>query len=188
MIQELTRSMHGFVEGLPEALQGLGVFLVGLVPLVEGEGAAMIGVIAGVSPWVAAPAAVLGNLLAVGLLVYAAHGTRSALARRRAAGEGSTASGTAPASVADDTADPRRARLRRRFESWGVPGVSLVGPWLLIPGHLAAPAMVSFGASRNRVMAWQAVAIVLYSGLAAVLAALLMHAVGVQATAETFGL
>lgn len=83
---DLMNTAREFVMGLPDGLQGLGVFLAGLVPFVEGEGAGLIGVVVGVHPWVAIPAAVLGNLLAVALLVYAAHGVRSAVTARRDGG------------------------------------------------------------------------------------------------------
>lgn len=160
---DLMGTAREFVMGLPEALQGVGVFLVSFIPFVEGEGAAIIGVVAGISPWLAIPVGILGNLLVVALLVYAAHGARGAiLQRRQAPGE--------PAS---------RPLLRERFERWGVPGLSLVGPWVFVPGHVAAPAMVSFGAGRHYVMAWQVVAIVLYTAVGGLLAHGLMAGMGV---------
>ena len=160
---DLMGTAREFVMGLPEALQGVGVFLVSFIPFVEGEGAAIIGVVAGISPWLAIPVGIVGNLLVVALLVYAAHGARGAiLQRRQARGE--------PAS---------RSLLRERFERWGVPGLSLVGPWVFVPGHVAAPAMVSFGAGRHYVMARQVVAIVLYTAVGGLLAHGLMAGMGV---------
>lgn len=176
---DLMNTAREFVMGLPDGLQGLGVFLVSFIPFVEGEGAGLIGVVAGVHPWVAIPAAVLGNLLAVALLVYAAHGVRSAVTARRPA----TAGVAAPAAGPGTPTDERRTILQRRFEAWGVPGLTLLGPWFLVPGHVAAPAMVSFGASRNRVMVWQAVAIVLYTAMTAGVAYGLMAWAGVHGAA-----
>lgn len=203
MITDLMTLARDFVTGLPEALQGVGVFLVSLIPFVEGEGAALIAVIAGVSPWLAVPAAVLGNLLAVWLLVRAAAGMRGAVTARAAARRAAVApaedrlrepvlagvgvadapaaptEGTRAADVVADAPaaapgvpadDAKRTALRRRFEAWGVAGLSLLGPWFFVPGHVAAPAMVSFGASPRRVMAWQVVAIVLYTGFTAAVA------------------
>lgn len=69
---DLMNTAREFVMGLPEALQGVGVFLVSFIPFVEGEGAAIIGVVAGISPWLAVPVGIVGNLLVVALLVYAA--------------------------------------------------------------------------------------------------------------------
>ncbi|WP_245829662.1 hypothetical protein [Micrococcus lylae] len=156
-----------FVMGLPEALQGVGVFLVSFIPFVEGEGAAIIGVLAGISPWLAVPVGIVGNFLVVALLVYAAHGARGALMGRRAARRGDRAPATADGDRAPESAG--RALLRERFERWGVPGLSLIGPWVFVPGHVAAPAMVSFGASRDYVMVWQTVAIVLYTAVGGLL-------------------
>lgn len=180
---DLMNTAREFVMGLPDGLQGLGVFLVSFIPFVEGEGAGLIGVVVGVHPWVAIPAAVLGNLLAVALLVYAAHGVRSAATARR----GVAADAGVPATGHGTPVAERNVHLRRRFEAWGVPGLSLLGPWFLIPGHVAAPAMVSFGANRHRVMAWQAVAIVLYTALTACVAFGLVSWSGVrEATPGTF--
>ena len=39
---DLMNTAREFVMGLPDGLQGLGVFLAGLVPFVEGEGAGLI--------------------------------------------------------------------------------------------------------------------------------------------------
>lgn len=159
-----------FVSGLPEALQGFGVFLVSFIPWVEGEGAALIGVLVGVGPWLAIPAAAVGNVLIVAALVHVAGGTRAAVLRRRGrARADGTAAGVAasPADVAPPAAD---ARMRERFERWGVPGVSMIGPWLFLPGHVAGPAMVGLGATKGYVMAWQAVSIVVYTGFTGLLA------------------
>lgn len=160
-----------FVSGLPEALQGLGVFLVSFIPWVEGEGAALIGVLVGVSPWLAIPVAVVGNVLVVAALVYAVGGTRDAVLRRR---RSAVAAGVGPvgADLRDDVAPPAAdARMRERFERWGVPGVSMLGPWVFLPGHVAGPAMVGLGATKGYVMLWQVVSIVVYTVFTGLLAA-----------------
>lgn len=164
---DLMGTAREFVMGLPEALQGVGVFLVSFIPFVEGEGAAIIGVLAGISPWLAVPVGIVGNFLVVALLVYAAHGARGALMGRRAARRGDRAPATADGGWTPESAG--RALLRERFERWGVPGLSLIGPWVFVPGHVAAPAMVSFGANRDYVMVWQTVAIVLYTAVGGLL-------------------
>lgn len=172
---DLMGTAREFVMGLPEALQGVGVFLVSFIPFVEGEGAAIIGVLAGISPWLAVPVGIVGNFLVVALLVYAAHGARGALMGRRAARRGDRA--PEPARRAPESAS--RALLRERFERWGVPGLSLIGPMIFIPGHVAAPAMVSFGANRDYVMVWQTVAIVVYTTVGGLLIYGLLARMGV---------
>ncbi len=197
---DLMGTAREFVMGLPETLQGVGVFLVSFIPFVEGEGAAIIGVIAGISPWLAIPVGVLGNLLVVALLVYAAHGARGAVLNRRAArreqvpamagtpgGQGRFTDNLGRGGHGQPNDDARagmtepasRSLLRERFERWGVPGLSLIGPWVFVPGHVAAPAMVSFGACRHYVMVWQVVAIVLYTAVGGLLAHTLMTGMGV---------
>ena len=158
-----------FVAGLPEGLQGLGVLLVAAIPMVEGEGAAIIGVLLKINPWIVVPAAVLGNVIAVALLIWAADGTRQTVRRRRIAPASDASDVAATASVRGGETE-REARMRERFDRWGVPGVSLLGPWLMVPGHVSGPAMVGFGAERGAVMLWQAVSIVLYTALGAAVA------------------
>ena len=60
-----------------------------------------------------------------------------------------------------------------------MPGLSLLGPLVMIPGHASAPAMVSFGASKNSVMAWQAVSIVAYTTVTGLLVYGVLHGIGV---------
>ena len=55
----------------------------------------------------------------------------------------------------------RRAKLRQRFDKYGVAGVSLLGQTLL-PSQITAAAMVSFGASRNSVIFWQVISIIMW--------------------------
>ncbi len=196
---DLMNTAREFVTGLPEALQGMGVFLVSFIPFVEGEGAAVIGVLAGIDPWLAAPVAALGNILVIAILVYTAHGVRGAVLNRRAArrepvpamaGASDGRDGFPNDSTwgRDDfpnesaggqkQGSASRALLRERFERWGVPGLSLIGPLIFIPGHAAAPAMVSFGASKDYVMVWQVVSIVLYTAVTASLLAFALMKMG----------
>ena len=83
-------------------------------------------------------------------------------------------------------ADRRSARPaskgRQRFDRWlvryGVPGASLLGP-LAIPTQFMSAALVAGGTPRRWVLLWQAVAIAVWTTLAAVSAwAALTYAVG----------
>lgn len=82
------------------------------------------------------------------LLVFGAHRLRSRFAKR----------------------EPKRStrRLRKMFDRWGVPGVSLLGQTVL-PSQITSMAMVSFGASRNAVAGWQIVSIVMWGTLFGIL-------------------
>src|SRR5699024_6932595 len=64
---------------------------------------------------------------------------------------------------------PKRQRLKRMFDKFGVPGVSLLGQTLL-PSQITSSAMVGFGANRNVVAIWQVVSIILWGVLCGVLA------------------
>jgi hypothetical protein len=66
---------------------------------------------------------------------------------------------------------PKRQRLKRMFDKFGVPGVSLLGQTLL-PSQITSSAMVGFGANRNVVAIWQVVSIILWGVLFGVLATL----------------
>ena len=65
---------------------------------------------------------------------------------------------------------PRRERLKRSFDRWGVPGVSLLGQTVL-PSQITSAAMVGFGASQRQVIVWQIVSIVMWGVVFGALAA-----------------
>ena len=69
----------------------------------------------------------------------------------------------------DAPVSPRRQRLRRSFDRFGVAGVSLLGQTIL-PSQITAMALVSFGASRNAVIFWQVISIALLGTAFATLA------------------
>lgn len=163
---DLIQDLQQFTESLPAALQFLGVAVSALIPFVEGEGAAIIGAVTGISPWLSIPVAILANLGIVTVIVLSFDRARTAVLNRR------IARGRAPAPLS-----PRQRRTRRAFERYGVPGVSLLGPFLL-PTHFTSAALVSFGAAKGYVIAWQAAAITLYAGVFGGLFYALMGALG----------
>ncbi|QJW34909.1 hypothetical protein [Cellulosimicrobium protaetiae] len=137
-LQELTQS-------LPPLLRWVGVLLAGAVPYVEAEGAAVLGVVAGVNPVVAILAGIVGNAIALAVVIWLIGAARSGVTRHRVAEK-----------------SPKRQRMRRVFDRYGVPGVSLLGP-LLLPSHVTAAAMVGFGAPRSRVFVWGVIAVSLWA-------------------------
>lgn len=144
------QNLQSFTQSLPETVQFLGVLLASIIPFVESYGAAMIGVIVGVGPWVSIPVAVAGNIVIVVAIVLLADRIRAFIIQRR------TDRGRPPR---EETESGRK--VRRAFDRYGVAGVSLLGP-LLLPTHFLAAAMVSFGARRGVVAAWQSVGIAVY--------------------------
>ncbi len=122
------------------------VMLAGAIPFVESYFAGPLGIVAGMVPALAIAAAIVGNVISMVIVVLLAGRVR-------------TASGADQKELT-----PRRQRFKDRFDRWGVPGVSLLGQTLL-PSQITSGLMVGFGASRQQVIIWQIVSIILW-GLA----------------------
>lgn len=140
--------LQNWTQDLPVALQWLGVILVSAIPFVESYFGAPIGILAGLPPVVAIIAAVVGNMLSLILVVYVAHWVRTAILHKR------------PRQM-DPEKSAKREKVRRIFDRFGVPGVSILGP-LALPSQFTAPLMVSFGASRHAVTLWMLVSVILW--------------------------
>ena len=160
-------SLQSFADSFPAALQWLAVMLVGAIPFVESYGGAVLGIVVGVPTPVAILAAIIGNVIAMSLTVWIASSLRAtATARKKVAAGISAETDDEP-----QTPEPSRGkqRIRQLFDRFGVPGVSVLGQWAL-PSHLTAPTLVGFGASRNSVIVWQTVGIILWGVTFGVLA------------------
>lgn len=154
-ITRITTQFHELVAEVPELLQPLIVAAAGAVPFVEGEVAAIIGVVGDLHPVVAGLAAATGNFLCVLLVVVLGGRARDAVVQRPGR---------------DTTEKPQskgRARFQRWFTRFGVPGASILGP-LAIPTQFTAATLAGAGVAKNRILVWQAVAIVLWTTLATV--------------------
>ena len=147
-IADLVLGFQNLVTQLPEWLSPLIVAAAGAVPFIEGEGAASIGIVGGVNPIIAAIAGIIGNFVAVALVVLVG-------ARIRVAATAGRAGSPQPEK-------PRMAKFQRAFNQYGVVGVSLLGP-LLLPTHFTAAALVGVGVPKGRVLLWQGIAIVLWT-------------------------
>lgn len=141
----MLETLHSFAASFPGWLQWLAVALVAAIPFVESHFGALIGVAIGLPPTIAVIAAIVGNTASV--LVFLLAGTG---ARRITRGRG-------PA-----TTSPRQEKLRRLFQRFGVPGVSLIGQ-MVIPNQFSTAAMVTFGAPRRTVALWQVAGITLWA-------------------------
>ncbi|WP_159617905.1 small multidrug efflux protein [Arthrobacter zhaoguopingii] len=167
----LSEGLQDFVNQVPEVLQPLGVGLVGMIPYVEGEGSAALGIIAGVNPIVAGIAGAVGNFLSVLVVVLLSSRARQMVVARRAGASGPDggtvqtleAPGSAPRSA-------RQAKGQTRLRGWltrfGVPGASLLAP-LALPTQLTAAFFIASGVSKQRVLVWQAIAIILWTAAVA---------------------
>lgn len=148
-------SLATFTASLPEWLQWVGIIAISAIPFVESYFGSAIGVLVGISPVIAVVAAVIGNVVTMLLVVLGAHAARTKLT----------------ASSEPKEPSRRRARITRLFDRYGVAGVSLLGQAFL-PSQITSGMMVSFGASKNAVIAWQVVSIILWGILFGTLAAL----------------
>jgi hypothetical protein len=177
----LIETFQNLVAQVPDLVQPLIIALAGAIPFIEGEGAAGIGIIGGIPPVIAAIAAMIGNFVCVAILVLASSGARQAIVNRARSRESVVAGGGAP--IVDETpsvdAGHRTARtekFQRAFERYGVPGVSLLGP-LLLPTHFTATMLAAAGVGKARILLWQAVAIVGWTTIVAVIVGSAVYAV-----------
>lgn len=161
----LIEIFRDLIAQVPDLVQPLIVALAGAVPFIEGEGAATIGIIGGIHPAIAIVAAAIGNFVCVALLVLFSSGARQAIVTRRnesrnralvGAGEMDGAAATA---VAEHPRPARKEKFLRALEKYGVPGVSLLGP-LLLPTQFTATMLAAVGVGKARILFWQAIAIV----------------------------
>ena len=163
-----------WVQELPEIVQPLGVAVAGMIPYVEGEGAAGIGILLGINPVVAAVSAMIGNFLSVLAVVTISSRVREKVVAGRGGGDGSGGSAAAAPSA-------RRAKGQRRLQGWlsrfGVPGASLLAP-LALPTQLTATFFAASGVRTERVLLWQAIAIVVWTVVISVLATGLVGVLG----------
>ena len=139
-----------FTQSLPLWLQWAGVMLAAAIPFIESYFGTLIGAIAGVPLPIAVLAAVAGNVVSMLVFVFVASAARQKVLARRGA------------DAATDAPSPRREKVKRMFDRFGVPGVSLLGQTVL-PSQITSGMMVSFGASRNAVIFWQVVSIIIWA-------------------------
>lgn len=183
----LIDTIQDLVAQVPDLVQPLVVAAAGAIPFIEGEGGVAIGIIAGIPPVVAAIAAMAGNFLSVAVVVLLSVGARDAVVTRHRekvlARDGvPVGSGSALGSLSAERPDgsrsaTRKAKFQRAYERYGVPGVSLLGP-LLLPTHFTATMLAASGVGKTRILFWQAIAIIAWTTLTAVIASGVMNAVG----------
>ncbi|TSI19720.1 hypothetical protein [Brevibacterium aurantiacum] len=152
----MIESIQEFAGSIPDWLQWAGIILVSAIPFVESYFGAVIGVAIGLNPVVAIMMAIIGNVVSMLAVVYGAGAIRDKATKNNGK---------------DAESSPKRQRLKRMFDKFGVPGVSLLGQTLL-PSQITSMAMVGFGADRNAVAFWQIISIILWGVLFGVLATL----------------
>lgn len=188
-IAEVITWLQSMLAQVPELVQPLIIALAGAIPFVEGELASTLGVWAGLNPFVAFFAAAIGNFLCVLGVVVVSSRAREAVVARRARNASATvdASGAGGVAVLEEVeldefnAKPEskgRQRFKKFLVRFGVPGASILGP-LALPTQFTSAMLVASGVNKGWVLLWQAVAIVLWTGLTTAIAtgvlALVLH-------------
>ncbi|MFB4349866.1 small multidrug efflux protein [Microbacterium sp. CR_7] len=168
--------LQNLASEVPLLIQPLIVALAAAIPFIEGELASVLGVWAGLHPVVAALAAVTGNFLSVLLVVFFGARIRAAILARRARRASAVPVPAGSAVAGAEANDPETTteskgvkRLKRFLVRFGVPGASILGP-LALPTQFTAAVLVSTGVSKQWVLLWQAVAIVLWTSLTTLIA------------------
>jgi len=181
---DLVETLQNLVGQVPEPLQPLIVAVGGAIPFIEGEGGVAIGIIGGIPPVVAAVAAMVGNFVVVAALVLLSSGARNVVVTRHREkvlardGAPSPFGSTleVPPGRDDSRSAARRTKFQRAYERYGVPGVSLLGP-LLLPTHFTATMLAASGVGKARILIWQAVAIIGWTTLTALIISGVVQAV-----------
>lgn len=171
--------LQSLMSEVPLLVQPVIVALAAAIPFVEGELASVLGVWAGLNPFVAAAAAIVGNFLSVLVVVVFGARIRATVVDRRARRRQPVGAGAVGVVAEADTGAAERAesapeskgvtRLKRFLVRFGVPGASILGP-LALPTQFTSAVLVSTGVSKRWVLLWQAVAIVAWTTVTTLIA------------------
>ncbi|MNT41494.1 hypothetical protein D3C72_1778540 [compost metagenome] len=124
------------------------------IPFIESDAGVAVAIAAGVPTIPAVIAAIIGNWVAVALVILGTDKIRNWLGVH----------------TSKKSQEKRQGKVRRALEKYGVPGASLLGP-LLIGTHLNAFFMAAAGVNRRYLLIWQTIAIVVW----AIIFAVIMH-------------
>ncbi len=136
-------TLQQFVESTDPLWQWLAVALVSGVPFIESYFGSALGIAAGVAAPIAIAAAIVGNWIS--MFVFVAFGQKIRQWRK----------------VEEKPLTPRRQKLKKMYEKYGVAGVSLFGQ-MLLPSQITSMIMVTFGAHKAIVIFWQTISIIIW--------------------------
>lgn len=145
-----------------ELILYISVFIGAAIPILEVWIAVPLGVIAGL-PWF--PAAIVGfsgNLLSLLPIIYASEKVSMYVRRWQ--------KNTTPDTVAESDSESQK-RKHRIIDKFGVPGLALLGPFL-IGVHAAAAFAMAMGATKRSVLIWFTLSLIVCSLLFGFLASL----------------
>lgn len=153
MLQDLLAQLHALVSDLEPWQQVLALVPAGAIPFIESYLGSFLGSSLGIHPAIAIPAAVAGNLLATFAAIALSGRARDAVTagRSRRTGTGATEGDAQPSRF--------RQKVATALEKYGVPGVCLLGPFV-VASQLSGPALVALGAARGKVYLWMGISII----------------------------
>src|SRR5699024_32752 len=169
MFQDLLVQLHDLVSGLTPWQQVLALVPAGAIPFIESYLGSFLGTTLGIDPALAIPAAVLGSLESAFVVMALAERTRDAVAQGRGERGGESVEERSPSGL--------RARVAAAMEKYGVPGVCLLGPFV-VASQISGPALIALGAARGRVYLWMGVSIVLWGIVFGAFGGLFLAAIG----------
>lgn len=154
-----------------------GVFLGGAIPWLEAVIVVPLGILAGGPPVLVALAGVSGNLLTVAAAAWFGERVRNWLTRRKAdqrEARGEPREGS-------EAGKKRQQRIERIMSRWGMPGLAVLGP-LGLGTQVSVVVAVAAGVRASVSFLWIAAGTIVWSVVAAVLAAYGMSFLGIGAT------
>ncbi|WP_077211792.1 small multi-drug export protein [Bacillus dakarensis] len=149
------------------------VFVLAAIPLFELIAVVPLAIIGGLSPVPVSILGFLGNLLTVLLLIVFIDRIklwRKAKKQKKAAvivRDGDNHLESEEVVVEPETKKEKRAR--ELFEKYGLPGLTIIGPFF-VGSHISAFMAMSFSAKRTLVTVWMIVSLVLWTIVSAVAA------------------
>jgi len=142
-----------FLEQLVDSkpiFQFLGIMLVAMIPFIAGYFAVPAGIAIGFPSVLTITAAIVGNWISVMAVIFASDRVKRCIQDRK---------------ISAKKQNKQAKRIERGmclFNKYGVPGVSLIGPFI-IGDHIAALVCIAAGAKKRNVIVWQTIAIILWA-------------------------
>ncbi|KLK99583.1 DNA-binding protein [Bacillus pumilus] len=129
------------------------VFVLAALPFFEVIGVVPFAILSGLHPVTAAVIGFIGNFLTVLFLIVFVDRFKAWWLKRKE-------------EKGDEKGEKKQLRARKIWERYGLPGLALIGPFI-IGSHLAALMCMSFGTKKKQVAVWMTVSLMMWTALAA---------------------
>lgn len=132
------------------------LFLLAMVPFIEAMFSVPVAVLLGMPLAPVIIVAFIGNLISILITIWIIYSVKNARQRRKN-------SKNTKVRDKEGFVSKRRNRGRRLWERYGMPGLTIIGMFLL-GGHITALVACSFTKNRMRVTLWMAISILIWGG------------------------